>query len=276
MVRRYAAGAAAGAALVVSLAGCQGDGDGKTAQNVSADQAIDMASQKTSHVKSYKVDLTASGTGVAVSKLHGVIQVRVRPDVAAIGTLDQASFHGMSMSETERAILLDGNLYAKVPDQLSRLTGGKQWVRFNLANAEKGTGIDIDEMLKQADPAAQTKFFTSSKDIRRVGTQEVNGEKTTHYSGSATPEDAVSGLDDKSRKSFREFYLKSGAKNVTFDLWVGSDNLPRKLTTTANATKGTLSATMIYSGYNKTVNVSAPPASETSDGSGLANFFGGH
>ena len=119
MVRRYAAGAAAGAALVVSLAGCQGDGDGKTAQNVSAAQAIDMASQKTSDVSSYKVDLTASGTGSVASKLHGVIQVRLQPGRRRHGTLDQASFHGSSMSGSERAILLDDNLYAKVPDQLT-------------------------------------------------------------------------------------------------------------------------------------------------------------
>lgn len=274
MVRRYAAGAAAGAALVVSLAGCQGDGDGKNAQNVSAAQAIDMASQKTSDVTSYKVDLTASGTGSVTSKLHGVIQVRVNPDVAATATLDQASFHGMSMSGSERAILLNNNLYAKVPDQLTRLTGGKQWVKFALSDAQRGTGVDIDQVLKQADPAAQTKFFTSSKDVKRVGTQNINGEKTTHYRGSATPEDAAAGLDAKARQSFRDFYQRAGAKNVTFDLWVGSDNLPRKLVTKANATKGTVGATMVYSGYNKSFNVSAPPASETSDGSGLSNLLG--
>lgn len=274
MVRRYAAGAAAGAALVVSLAACQGDGDGKTAQNVSAAQAIDMASQKTSDVSSYKVDLTASGTGSVASKLHGVLQVRTTPDVAATATLDAASFHGASMSGSERAILLNDNLYAKVPDQLSSLTGGKQWVKFALSDAERGTGLNVDEMLKQADPAAQTKFFTSSKDVKRVGTQSINGDKTTHYRGSATPEDAAAGMTGKARQSFQEFYKKAGAKSVTFDLWVGSDNLPRKLVTKATATKGTIGATMIYSGYNKSFNVSAPPAGETADGAGLASMFG--
>jgi hypothetical protein len=44
--------------------------------------------------------------------------------------------------------------------------------------------------------------------------------------------------------------------------------------TKANATKGTVGATMVYSGYNKSFNVSAPPASETSDGSGLSNILG--
>ena len=127
-------------------------------------------------------------------------------------------------------------------------------MKFALGDASAGTGLNIDEMLKQADPAAQTKFFTGSKDVHRVGTQSINGDEDhalpwlRHAGGRRRR--ASTG---KARQSFREFYKKAGAKNVTFDLWVGSDNLPRKLVTKANATKGTLGATMIYSGYNKSV-----------------------
>src|SRR4051812_24470039 len=110
MLRRYAAGTAVGAAIAVSLTGCNlgGSGDGKTsATNVSAAQAIDLASQKTASVDSYKVDLTAGGTGKAAGKAHGAIQVRLRPDVAATGTLDQASFGDQSLPAGERAVLLN-------------------------------------------------------------------------------------------------------------------------------------------------------------------------
>jgi hypothetical protein len=62
---------------------------------------------------------------------------------------------------------------------------------------------------------------------------------------------------------------------VTFDLWVGKDSLPRKLVTKVTADKVTGSSTMIFSDYNKSFSVSAPPASEVTDGSQLKSPFGG-
>ena len=276
MVRRYAVGTAAGAALIVSLAGCQGDtGDGgKSGAQVPAAQAIALASQKTTAVESYKVAVTASGTGQAAAKLHGTIQIRLKPDLAATGTLDQASVRGQSVPGGERAILLGDNFYAKVPQQLSQYTGGKPWVRFSVSQAGRQAGVDLGSVIKRANPAEQTKIFTGSKDARRVGTESVDGVKTTHYAGTLTPEQAGK-LDPQAQQAFKDFYQRSGAHKVTFDLWVGKDSLPRKLVTRVAADKGTASSTMVFSNYNKSFSVSAPPASEVADGSQLANKFGG-
>jgi hypothetical protein len=278
MVRRYAAGTVAGAALIVSVAGCQSDAGGTkgNAVNVSAAQAIDLASKKTSTVESYKVDVTAAGTGQAASKVHGVIQVRLRPDVAATGTLDEASVHGLSVPGGERAILLGDAFYTKIPQQLTQFTGGKPWVKFSVSQAQQQAGVNVDELLRQANPADQTKIFTGSKDVRRVGSESVDGVETTHYQGSLNPQEAATALDPKVRKSFQEFYQRSGAQNVRFDLWVGRDNLPRKLVTRVAASRGTLSSTMVFSSYNKSFTVSAPPADEVADGNQLRNSFGGH
>jgi hypothetical protein len=276
MVRRYAVGAATGAALVVSLAACQGaTGDGKQAgATVPAAQALALASQKTADVNSYKVAITAAGTGQAAAKLHGTIQIRLKPEVQATGTLDQASIHGQSIPGGERAILLGDYFYAKVPQQLSQFTGGKPWVRFSVSQASKQAGVNLDSIIKRANPAEQTKIFTGSKDVRRVGGESINGVKTTHYAGTLTPEQAGK-LDPKAQQAFKEFYQRSGANKVTFDLWVGKDSLPRKLVTKVGAEKGTASSTMIFSDFNKSFSVSAPPAAEVTDGDQLKNTFGG-
>lgn len=278
MLRRYAAGCAVGATIVVSLAGCKAGGDGTEgtdATKVSAAQAIGLASQKTATVNSYKVDVTAAGTGQAASKMHGVIQIRIRPDVAATGLLDQASVHGQSMPGSERAILLGDAFYAKVPQQLSQFTGGKPWVKFSVSDAAKQSGIDIEGLLQQANPAEQTKIFTSSKDVHKVGTSSINGDKTTHYEGTITPKEASSALDPQARKTFTDLYQQAGASNLKFNLWLGKDNLPRKLTTKVASKDGTLSSTMVFSDYNKSFNVSAPPAGEVADGSQLKNSLSG-
>jgi hypothetical protein len=277
MVRRYAAGTAAGAALIVSLTGCLGDsGDGKqSGAKVSAAQAIALASQQTSTVETYKVAITGSGTGQASAKMHGTVQVRLRPDLAASGTLDSASVHGTSIPGGERAILLGDYFYAKVPQQFTSLTGGKPWVRFSISQASKQNGIDLNAVLKRANPAEQTKIFTGSKDAHRVGSESIDGVKTTHYQGTLSPKD-VTALTPEAQKAYQEFYQRSGARKVTFDLWVGKDNLPRKLVTKMAAQEGTASATMVFSDYNKSFSVSAPPASEVTDGDQLKNSFGGH
>jgi hypothetical protein len=275
MVRRYAVGTAAGAALIVSLAGCQGDGDGKQAgAQVPAAQAIALASQKTAAVESYKVAITAGGTGQAASKMHGTIQIRLKPDVAATGTLDSASVKGQSLPGGERAILLGDYFYAKVPQQLSQFTGGKPWVRFSVSQASQQAGVNLDSVIKRANPAEQTKIFTGSKDAHKVGTESIDGVKTTHYEGTLTPEQAGT-LDPQAQQAFKQFYQRSGANKVTFDLWVGNDSLPRKLVTSVAAEKGTASSTMIFSDYNKSFSVSAPPAGEVADGNQLKNAFGG-
>lgn len=274
MVRRYAVGAATGAAVIVSLAGCQGaTGSGKQAAAVPAAQAIALSSQKTATVDSYKVAITAGGTGQAAAKMHGTIQVRLKPDLAASGTLDSASVHGQSVPGGERAILLGDNFYAKVPQQLSQLAGGKPWVKFSVSQASKQTGVNLDGIIRRANPADQTKIFTGSKDVRRVGTESIDGVKTTHYAGTVTPEQAGQ-VDPKAQQAFKQFYQRSGANKVTFDLWVGTDNLPRKLVTRVTADKGTASSTMIFSDFNKSFSVSAPPASEVTDGNQLKNAFG--
>jgi hypothetical protein len=275
MVRRFAMGTAAGAALIVSLAACQDTGDGKQSDaKVPAAQAIALASQKTANVDSYKVAITAAGTGEASAKLRGNIQVRLKPDLAATGTLDSATLHGASLPGGERAILLGDYFYAKVPQQLSQLTGGKPWVKFSVSQASKQSGVNLDGVIKRADPAAQTKIFTGSKDAKRVGTESIDGVKTTHYRGTVTPEQAGT-LDAKAKEAFKRFYESSGAHKVTFDLWVGKDSLPRKLVTKVTADKVTGSSTMIFSDYNKSFSVSAPPASEVTDGSQLKSPFGG-
>lgn len=275
MVRRLAIGTAAGAALVVSLTACQDDGGGgKQGDAMPAAQAIALASQKTAAVDSYKVAIKVAGTGQASAKLHGTVQIRLKPDLAAVGTLDSASVRGATLPGGERAILLGDTFYAKVPQQFSQLTGGKPWLKFSVSQASKQSGVNLDGLIKRADPAQQTKILTGSNDAKRVGTESIDGVKTTHYQGTVTPEEAGK-LDPKAQEAFKRFYENSGAHKVTFDLWVGKDNLPRKLVTRVTADKGTGASTMIFSDYNKSFSVSAPPASEVTDGTRLKNQFAG-
>lgn len=271
MLRRYAAGTAAGAAALATLTGCMGAGNGKTdAAGVSAAQAISLTSQKTASVGSYKVDIVANGAGKASGSARGVIQVRLKPQLAAVGDLQQANFGGQSLPAGERVILLGDNLYAKVPSQLSQFTGGKPWVKFSVSKAAQQAGINLNQVIQEADPAQQTKVFTGSNDVRRIGAQKVNGVKTTQYEGSLTPQEAAAKLDPQAQKAFKNLYQQGDATKLVWDLWVGADNLPRKLVAKITTAQGSASTTMIYSNFDKSFTVSAPPANQVADGQQLA------
>lgn len=267
MVHRYAVGAAL--AGVLALTGCQANGGQQAAVKVSAVQAIGLASQKTATVDSYKVDVTGGGTGKLAGGLHGTIQVRLRPSLAVNADLDRASFGGFTLPSGMRAILLGDNLYAKLPAQLGQFTGGKPWVKFPISRA--GAGINVDELVKQANPADQMKIFTDSKDVRRVGEETVDGVKTTHYKGTISPREALARLDPKERGSLGGLYGRAGDRRVGFDLWVDPENLPRKLVSAYPTPDGQVTSTMIFSDYNQKFLVSAPPADQVTDGTQLGH-----
>lgn len=260
-MNRYAVGAALTA--VLALAGCKAGGQQQADVKVSPVQAIGLASQKTATVDSYKVDLTLGGAGEA----HGTIQVRLRPDLAVNATLDRASFGGVSLPGGVRAVLVGNDMYAKLPPQLGQLTGGKPWVRFPISRA--GSGINVDQLVKQANPADQMKVFTDSKDVRRVGEDTIDGVTTTHYKGTISPREAIARLDPKERGSLDGLYGRAGDRPVGFDLWVDGENLPRKLVSTFGAPDGRVDSTMIFSDYNRRFTVSAPPSDQVTDGTRL-------
>ena len=57
---------------------------------------------------------------------------------------------------------------------------------------------------------------------------------------------------------------------MVFDVWVDGDQLPRKIKlTTPPGSKLTMDTTMTYSNFNEPVSITAPPASEVTDGSKL-------
>jgi len=279
MSRRFAAGTAAGAALVLSLTGCLGEtGGGGSAGNgvqLTAAQVIEKASQKTSQFDTFKADITTNaGTSQGALNMHMTGQFKLKPSVAFTMNIDKMSMGSQSLpSRGIQVVYLDKAIYVKVPPQLSQSAGGHPWIKIDLARMGQQAGLDLDSLLnqsQQANPAEQTKMFTASKDVRKVGEETVNGVKTTHYTGSITVAEAMNKLNANTRAQMQKIYQEIGATKVNFDLWADGQQLPRKLITRVPTSQtGTVTATMIYQDYGKPVTVSAPPADQVGDLHGL-------
>jgi len=276
MSRRFAAGTAVGATLVLSLTGCLGDsGSGSAGSTVqlSAAQVLEKASQKTGQVDTFKADFTLNiGSSQGSMTMHGLGQFRLRPSLAFTMNVDKMSMGGQSMPLGGlQTVYLNKVVYIKSP-QLSQLAGGKTWLKLDLGKQAQQSGLNLDALLNQSqqvNPAEQTKMLTASKDVRQVGTETINGVKTTHYSGSMTLSEAMAKLDAKTRQQLQKVYTQAGATKIYFELWADGQQLPRKLTTKLAVPQANTSSTMIYEDYGAPVSVHAPPADQVGDFSGL-------
>ncbi|SFO07808.1 MULTISPECIES: hypothetical protein [Actinomadura] len=276
-----AGGTAVGAALLLS--GCNGDGSETNTGNMklTAGQALLKASEKTGKTDTFKADLTVTGTGDGGGKIHANGQFRLRPSLEFSAKLDEFSKNGQTVPGAKGQAVYKGNvLYAKVPQLAQFVSGGKPWVKIDVNQVAQRTGFDVQSLVSQVqkvDPAEQTKMFTGSKDARRVGTETVDGVKTTHYTGTVTVDDALKRLDAQSREKVGQWLPKDRANSkINFDLWTDGSNLPRKLVSKATGTGGENgTVTVLYSDYGKSFDVNTPPSDQVGELT-IGNLFGGN
>ncbi|MFG1696626.1 LppX_LprAFG lipoprotein [Nonomuraea sp. NPDC049309] len=264
MLKRTMSMTAAGAALVVAaVAGC-----GSNAQpiqvNLAAAEVLTQAAQKTAEVTSYTVDAVVNlthpheGSGT----VQGRMLYQSKPQLAADVTLDTLDFGQRSVPGGVRAVLQGDTVYVKV-EALKELVGAtKPWIKVPLKEADGGSG-EIDELLsrvQQFDLAHVTRLVTASQDVKAAGNETVNGEDTTHYTGTFPVDAAVQQLPADEQERAREHLAE--LKDVKFDIWVAADGLPRKLAMNGAKDGASLDATLFFKGFNEPVSIQAPPADQ--------------
>lgn len=259
------AAAATGLVAMLAVAGC-----GTSAQplqmNLAAAEVLQQAAQKTAAVTSYTVDATVDVTDPqrGAGKVQGKMRYQSQPELAIDVTLDTVDFGGQNLPGGVKAILQGDTVYVKV-EALKQLVGAtKPWLKFPLS--EVGAAGEVQKSLdqvRQFDLANVTKMVTASKDVKSVGTESVNGDDTTHYSGTFPVELAVATLPSDQQERAKANLAE--LKDVKFDIWVAADNLPRKLTLNGSKEGATLNATLFFKGFNEPVNVEIPPADQVGE-----------
>ncbi|MBO2451335.1 LppX_LprAFG lipoprotein [Actinomadura barringtoniae] len=289
MIRRFAAGTAVATGLAMSLTGCLGSGGDKAggggggdAIQLTAAQVLDKAAQKTSSTDSVKADMSMQGTTAQGSmNMSGTMQYRTKPDLAMSMNFSTMSMGGKSMGGMQE-ILVDKTMYMKMPmlQQLSQMGGNKAqmkpWLKISLAQLGQKAGLNFDQLMeqaRQADPAQNTKLLTSSKDVKEVGKETIDGVSTTHYRGTYRMADAISKLSPEQRQAYEKLMAKAGgagSQAMPFDLWVDGQQLPKKMTMSmAMTATEKMNMTMTYKDYGKPVDITAPPADQVTDMSEL-------
>ncbi|MEU3841656.1 DUF1396 domain-containing protein [Streptomyces sp. NPDC028635] len=248
------------ALLLAGAVGC-GKGDAQSPE-MSPAAAVAAAAKNADAVTSfhYRMRGTIPGEG----KLHGDAAMSLKPLAMS---MKMGIEGGADAGETE--IRLVGKaLFVNGGEEAAKDMDGKTWLKFDMSKSTK----DLDELGKagqaQKNPAAESTFLTGSKDVKKVGTETVDGVGTTHYTGTVTLADLKASLNgqgqaarEKRQESLKE-YEKLGIDKFTMDMWIDGEQHTKQFRMRGDADKGPLDMTITFLDVNKPVTVTAPPAKD--------------
>lgn len=264
---RVPVGAALAALLLAAGAvGCSKD-DSESPEMTPA-AAVAKAAKNSEEINSLHYRLT--GKTPEEGRIKAEAEMQMKPTLAMsmkMTALDQGA------EGTAEIRLVDKAMYIGGGPEAAKEMDGKSWIKFDLS----GTGVDeqMNQMgsASQADknPATESTFLTGAKDVEKVGTETVEGVKTTHYKGTVTLADLEKTIGDEGeatrekRQKSLEQYEKMGVDKLTMDMWVDGDDRTKQFRMRADADKGPLDMTFTFLGVNEPVKVTAPPAAEVAD-----------
>lgn len=232
--------------------------------------AVAKAAKNTEDITSFRYRMT--GRVPEEGRIKADASMRTKPTVAMsmkMTALDQGADGTAEIRLVDKAMYIGGGAAA------AKEMDGKSWIKFDMsALGDKGLGVGAGTPgAGQADqnPATESTFLTGAKDVKKVGTETVEGTETTRYSGVVTLKDLKASLKDEDkatrerREKSIEQYEKLGVDELTMDMWVDGDDHTKQFRMRGDADKGPLDMTITFLDLNKPVSVTAPPAKDTMD-----------
>lgn len=221
------------------------------------------------------IDITISGHGVfSFAQKTGDMTV----DVPSLGT---------SPATTIEVRRIGQDIYLKSP-KLSQVAGGKTWVHVDLSQylqsqgqgqSQSGTPLGgLSQGLSDGDPTQILGLLKQlGAQVTEVGPGQVDGVATTEYQGVVDLSGGTTGSTIISPQIAQGFGLTS----IPVDVWVDGQGRARQVSTSLGIFGITIKAQEQLGSFGTPVSVSAPPADQVADGSGLlhsgqlGNLLGG-
>jgi hypothetical protein len=178
--------------------------------------------------------------------------------------------------EPSADLILDGRegivLYMRFPFLKRLMPRGKSWLKADIVEMGKAYGLDLDRLkeTRRSDPGTMLAYLKSAVGVRRVGTDLVRREVTTHYSTTVKAETFVQEAPRDQRKAMRRFLRLMGIKTYPVDIWVDRDGVVRKLSTDLeyklpDGEYVRMQLSEEYYDFGVEANIEAPPARSVID-----------
>lgn len=153
------------------------------------------------------------------------------------------------------------------------LPSGKSWVKVDLSRALGRLGLTLPQLQMGGtqSPVDGLAQLRGSKHATKLGTETIDGAKTTHYRVTVDMQNALGKATPKQRDALQRLLRLARQHGVDtastkIDVWIGDDGLVRRTTETLG---GLGSATTTFSDFGEPVHIEAPPDDETVDLSSL-------
>jgi hypothetical protein len=257
MIRRLVLALVAAAALAAS--GC-GSGGGTDIDPGSGPLALlDLAAQKSDDAESYRLEYSSESTfrGQA-SSMKGTGTSN------ADSTRARMEFTMEEEGETfaGEMILIDEVMFMKPEGDEFGLPAGKQWLRME------------DESLAtpSLSPSQFVRFLRESGDVKVVGSEEVRGEKTTHFRGPLNMEKLAEETGEQAVELLGEVAKEA---EVALDVWVTPDGLLARVAADIRVPEkgtGSLKMTGDFLAYGVPVDADEPPSEQVAE---MSEVLGG-
>ncbi|MEV0170798.1 DUF1396 domain-containing protein [Streptomyces sp. NPDC050803] len=271
-VRRFArcrtigAGLAA-VALAAGAVSCS-KGEAEESPKMTPAAAVAKAAKNSDDITSLRYRMT--GEIPEQGRIKGEASMRLKPEIAMgmkMTALDQGADGSVEIRLVDKAMYLGGNA------EMAKEMDGKSWMKFDMSvlGDEALGGSTAGAGQAEQNPAAESTFLTGAEDVKKVGTETVDGVETTHYKGTLTLDELRDSFknEDKATREKREKsveqYEEMGIDELTMDMWIDGDDHTKQFRMQGEADKGPLDMTITFLDINQPVTVKAPPAKDTVD-----------
>ncbi|WP_055467490.1 hypothetical protein [Streptomyces ardesiacus] len=254
--------------LAAGAVGCSKEDKASESPGMTPAAAVAKAAKNSEEIDSLHYRMT--GKVPVEGRIEAEAEMQIKPKLAMsmkMKALDQGA------DGTAEIRLVDKALYLGGGPEAAKEMDGKSWIKFDLSAG--GADEELNKLggASQAEknPATESTFLTGAKDVEKVGTETVDGVKTTHYKGTVTLADLEKTIGDegeatrKQRQKSLEQYEKLGVDKLNMDMWVDGDDRTKQFRMRADAEQGPMDITFTFLGVNEPVKVAAPPAAEVAD-----------
>ncbi|MGW7102516.1 LppX_LprAFG lipoprotein [Streptomyces sp. NPDC054838] len=250
-------GAAAPATSASSAAGVPGGQ--KPVQAEPAAAFLEQVKKGAEEITSLRYTMSGSVAGQQVS---GDVAMRLKPEVA------------MSMKMASPAAE-GGTVDLRLIGNVMYMGSEGKYLKFDLKSASPDAAAQLDALGKAGqsgeNPGDRATQLRGAKDLKSLGEETIDGQKTTHLTGTLSLEQlkATAAAGSPEAKERQEKTVKQlqdqGVESMVMDMWIDAANHTKQVRTQARTAKGPMDVTIKFLDYNQPVEIAAPPADQVVD-----------
>lgn len=176
-----------------------------------------------------------------------------------------------------RMVLDGGTFYMRFPDGPQPGTGtgpgGKLWGQFDVSALDRsaaGFKLLLDKA-RDSEPARYLALMSRARGVTEVGTEKVRDVDARHFTMTAGIEETAGNAPSEFAPAARRMLEGLGAVPVTVEVWLGPDDLPRRVSYSVDRSlkRDLTNATIELFDYGAPIERTVPPAAEIFDFTGL-------